>query len=420
MKGRIDGNLKAESGNILVVTLLVLFAISVIGVTMAMVSSMDLKISGNQRTTTQSLFIAEAGLNEAIHRLSLPNPTDIAVGGWTGNVAISDSEPYDPNWRTYIYNTTPGSAPKLSGSYVSTGTIQDPSNGYLEYSQSSGTDGVLMIEHKWEDRDGDGSRDANEIVRYDPMKIPPENFASGFPVEIITVAGHAAGGERIVQAEVTKRTMTARTLGALYIDKACRLTGNCDFCGFNHDITIPPGTKPNKCKPYHLSTGNLPGVTTTGDVVKTQGSANVAGNPNPIDDDPNNPFYSLAECLGLSDAEVASILSNADHTSITNPLDGITYINGDANITSNLTGTGLIYVTGDLKAAASFYYQGLIYVEGDVKITGTPWILGSVVVRGTSDFNFSSGNAAVLYSKDAITQALSGVMPCMVLSWREM
>lgn len=420
MNSKINGNLKAESGNILVVTLLVLFAISVIGATLAMVSSMDLKISGNQRSTTQSLFIAEAGLNEAIHRLSLSDPTNVTVNGWTGNVAITDSEPYDPDWKAYIYLTSPGSAPTVGGSAISTGTLQDPNNGYLEYSATSGTDGVLTIEHKWEDLDGDNSRDVNEIVRYDPMKIPPENFASGFPVELITVSGHSADGERVVQAEVTKRTMTARTLGALYIDKACRLTGNCDFCGFNHDINTPPGTKPNKCTPYHLPSGNLPGVTTTGDVVKTQGSANVAGNPNPIDDDPGNPFYTLAEVLGLSDTETQAVLNNADNTSITSPLNGITYIQGDAKITSNLVGEGLIYVTGDLQAAGSFTFKGLIYVEGDVKITGTPWVLGSVIVRGTSDFNFSAGNCGVLYSKDAITQALSGMMPCMVLSWREM
>ena len=62
-----------QEGSVLVMTLLVLFAISVMGGTLAMVSSMDLKISGNQRKTTQSFFVAEAGLNEAIHRLSLPN-----------------------------------------------------------------------------------------------------------------------------------------------------------------------------------------------------------------------------------------------------------------------------------------------------------------------------------------------------------
>ncbi len=62
----------------------------------------------------------------------------------------------------------------------------------------------------------------------------------------------------------------------------------------------------------------------------------------------------------------------------------------------------------------------MVYVEGDVKLTGTPWILGSVVVKGTSNFNFSAGNAGVLYSKDALTQYLSQALPCIVLSWREM
>jgi len=413
-------NCRKEDGYILVVTLLVLFAVSVIGATLASVSSMDVKISGNQRVNTQSLFIAEAGLNEAIHRLSLPNPTTAAVGGWNGNISIGDSEPYDPNWETRIYLTTPSAAPVAGGSLINTGTIQDPTQPYLEYSGTSGTDGVLTIEHKWVDRDGDSARDPNEIVRYDPLKVPPENFTSGFPVEVITVTGREANAERVIQAEVTKRTIVARTLGALYTDKAVRLTGNCAFCGYNHNVNTPPYTQPNACNAWHLTSGHLPGVSTSGDQVKVQGSADVGGDPMPIDDSPTNPFYSLAEVLGMSDAEVAGLLANADNTAITDPLNGITYIKGDANIKSNLNGEGLIYITGDLKGAGCFTFKGLIYVEGDLKYTGTPWILGSVVVRGTSDWNFSAGNAAVLYSSDAITNALSGAMPCIVLSWREM
>lgn len=415
---RIVKQRTGEEGNILVVTLLILFAVSVIAGTLGMVSSMDLKISGNQRKTTQALFVAEAGLNEAIHRLSLQNPTTVAVGGWSGNAAIGDSPPYDPNWEARIYLTQPGIAP-AAGTAFTTGTIQDPNGDYLEYSEPAGTDGVLTIRHKWEDRDGDGARDANEIVLYDPLQIPPENFTSGFPVEVVTVTGRSANGERVIQAEVTKRTMTARTLAALYCDKAIRLTGNCDFCGYNHDIATPPWTTPNACYGWHLGSGHLPGVTTTGDNVKVQGSAHVSGNPAPIDDSPTNPFYSLAETLGMTNGEVADLLANADNTSISNPLKGITYIKGDVKVASNFVGEGLLYVTGDMSGAGSFQYKGLIYVEGDVKLTGTPWILGSVVVRGTSDFNFSAGNAAVLYSKDAITQALSGALPCIVLSWRE-
>lgn len=420
MNRKIIENLKGESGNILVVTLLILFAISVIGATLAMVSSMDLKIAGNQRTTTQSLFVAEAGMNEAIHRLGLSDPTNVTVGGWTGNAAIGDSEPYNPNWVARIYLTSPGSAPASGANVYSTGTLQNPNQPYLEYSVSNGTDGLLTIQHKWRDRDSDGMRDANEIVRHDPIQIPPENFTSGFPVEIITVTGSSGNAERVIQAEVTKRTIVARTLGALYSDKAVKLAGNCAFCGYNHSVNTPPGTKPNGCVPWHLSSGHLPGVTTTGDSVQVKGSADVAGNPAPIDNASTNPFYTLAEVLGLTIGETNDLLANPDNTTIVDPLIGITYITGDAVINSNITGEGLLYVTGDLKGNGNFDYKGLIYVEGDVKMTGTPWILGSVIVKGKSDWNFDAGNAGVLYSKDAITQALSSAMPCIVLSWREM
>ncbi|MCK4537301.1 MAG: pilus assembly PilX N-terminal domain-containing protein [Candidatus Krumholzibacteria bacterium] len=420
MKNSIFKEIRNEKGNLLVVTLIILFAVSVIGATMVMVSSMDLKIAGNQRVTTQSLFVAEAGLNEAIHRLSLTDPTVVTIGGWTGNASISDSKPYDPNWKTKIYLTKPDATPASAGSIVNTGTIQDPTQPYMEYSEPNGTDGVLSIEHKWKDRDGDGTRDANEIIRYDPMMIPPENFTSGFPVEIVTVTGNSASGRRVIQAEVVKQTVIVRTLGALYVDKAVKLTGNCAFCGYNHAITTPVGTQPNACVPHHQASGNLPGVTSTGDDVKTQGSADILGNPIPIDDAATNPFYSLDEALGLPVADVKKMLANADNTSIVDPLNGITYINGDAKIVSNLVGEGLLYVTGDLNAAGSFIFKGLIYVEGDVQFTGSPWILGSMIVRGTSDFNFSSGNAAVLYSSEALSQALAGAMPCIVLSWREM
>ncbi len=410
-----------EEGSVLVVTLLILFAVGVMGATLAVLSSMDLRISGNQRSTTQSLDVAEAGLSEAIHRLALANPTNATVGGWTGNVAIGDTSPYDPNWETRIYLTDPGSAPSGGGSIASTGTIQDPNQTYLQYSQSSGTDDVLTIRHKWRDRNGDGVKDANEVVRYDPEKIPPENFASGFPVEIVTVPGRFGQANRAIQAEVTKRTLYARTMGALYIDKAIRMTGNPGICGYNHSINTPVGTKPFACFGWHLGTGHLVGVATTGDEVDIQGgAADVTGSPTPTDTSSTNPFYSLAELLGISQGDLNQILANADHTAPENPLDGVTYLTGDNNVNANITGSGLLYCTGDLSVNGTLDFKGLIYIEGDAKINGNCWVLGSVVVRGRSDFNSNAGNAGILYSKDAISTYLGQFMPVIVLSWREL
>jgi hypothetical protein len=421
MRGAKSARIGNERGSVLVVTLLIMFAVGVIGATLAVISSMDLKISGNQRVTTQALDVSEAGLNEAIHRIALPNPTNATIGGWTGNIAIGDPPPYDPNWETRLYLTGPGSAPSPSGSIVTTGTIQDPNGTYLQYSRPTGTNEVLTIRHKWEDRDGDGVKDANEVVRYDPEQIPPENFTSGYPVEIVTVTGRMGLAERTIQAEVTKRKLTARTHAALYIDKAIRITGNPGICGYNHRVNTPSGIRPNACFAWHEGNGDLPGIATTGDVIDVQGgAADIEGHPTPMDSSSTNPFYSLAELLGLSQEDLNQILANADHTSVTSPLDGITYLTGDHIVNSNVVGHGLVYCTGDLTVNGTFQYEGLIYVEGDVTINGTFWGLGAIVVRGVTDYNTSAGNAGLLYSAEAISQNLGQYMPVIVLSWREL
>jgi len=416
----LSQTIKNERGSALIITLLVLFAVSVIGATLAKIASTDLKVAGNQRFATDALYAAEAGLTESIHRLSLANPTNVNVGGSTVNAAIGDRKPYDPNWRTQIFLTTPPASPTANGSVYTTGTIQDPNQDYIQYSRPSGGVDILTVEHKWRDANGNGARDADEVVLYDPAKIPPENLETGFPVEIVTVTGRSGLGRRTIQAEVTRRTLYARTLGALYTDKAISITGNAAFCGYNHDVNTPVGTRPNGCVADHLGVGDLAGVTTTGDDVDVSGAAaDIDGYPSPTDTSSSNPFYSLAEVLGISDTELNDILSQPDQTTITNPFDGITYVQGDATINSNYVGSGLVYVTGNLAASGSFVFKGLIYVEGDVKIIGTPWILGSMIVRGTSDYNFSAGNCGILYSEEAIRQYLGQAMPMIVLSWKE-
>jgi cytoskeletal protein CcmA (bactofilin family) len=227
----------------------------------------------------------------------------------------------------------------------------------------------------------------------------------------------------VVQAEVTKKMVTVRTLGALYVDKDIKITGSVCFCGHNHDYDTPPGTQTNKwvtCSGSHLATGNLAGVTSTGNQVQTSGTGVIQGDPVPIDNAATNPFYSISEVLGLPVKDVQKMLNNADNRSIVDPLNGVTYIVGDATINSNLVGEGLIYITGDLQASGDFTFKGLIYVEGDLHFSGSPWLLGSLIVRGKTDFNFTAGNVTVLYSSEALSRALNSSTPALVLSWREM
>jgi hypothetical protein len=316
--------------------------------------------------------------------------------------------------------TAPAANPTFVGNTLSAGTLQDLTGDVLQYSRDAGTDDVIMVEHKWDDLDGDNTREAGEVVLYDPYRIPPENFATGNPIDIVTVTGRRGTTERTIQAEVTRLKLVAKTLGAMYTDKAITVAGNSHFCGWNHDPTIPAGTVQNACFAYHEGEGHLAGVTTTGDAVDMKGSTDVDGSPTNTDTNPANPWYTLAEVLGLSNEDTQEVLANADHTSIVHPLDGVTYIQGDATLNSTLVGHGLLYVTGDATINGGFKYWGLIYIEGDCKVTGTPWIVGSVIVKQTADFSLSAGNCGVFYSEEVISQWVGSVMPMVTLSWRDM
>jgi hypothetical protein len=210
-----------------------------------------------------------------------------------------------------------------------------------------------------------------------------------------------------------------KTKGAFYTDKASTVSGSSVFCGYNHDINMPVGTVLNACYAYHLGNGNMAGVATTGDIVDQKGANKTDGQP-VTDTSVDNLWYSLSEALGVTQSQVDDLLANADNTTIVNPLDGITYIQGDAKVNAQIVGHGLLYVTGNLTINGGFQYAGMIYVEGDCKVVGTPWILGTVMVKGTSDFQFSAGNCGILYSEDAVQQYVGGMMPMVTLAWREM
>ncbi|HEX6790104.1 MAG TPA: pilus assembly PilX N-terminal domain-containing protein [Candidatus Krumholzibacteria bacterium] len=408
-----------ERGNVLVIALLLVFATFIIGGTVAMMSSTDLKISGNQEMGTEAQFVAEAGLTEAIHRLSLPYPTEVTIGGQQINASIQDMLPIDPEYKAYIMLTAPAANPDIQGSVMTAGTLQDLNGSFLDYSSPDDTDEAVTIEHKWDDLDGDGTRDPGEIVLYDPLQVPPENFTKGNAVEVITVTGRSGTGRRTLQAEVTRLRLKFKTHGALYTDKAITVSGSSVMCGYNHDIMTPAGTVLNACYGNHLAQDHLAGVATTGDLVDQKGANKTDGQP-VTNTDPTNLWFTLAEALGVTQQECVDLLAEADNTSIIDKLDGITYIQGDAKVNAGVVGHGLLYVTGDLTINGGFQYWGMIYVEGDCMIVGTPWVLGTVLVHGTADWQFSAGNCGILYSEEAVQQYVGGLMPIITLAWRDM
>lgn len=422
-----------ENGAALVFAILIVVALFVLGSGMAILSRTDIDISRNQRMDVQALYVAEAGVEEALYRLSLPWPTAMDVNGSSINAAIADtSKPIDPNWTVRVFLATPGSEPTATGTDVHTTTIQ-PEADWLEYSSDSDLDMALTIEHKWKDLDDDGTRDDGEIVLYDASKFPPENFNTGSPIEVITLAGTRGNAERNILVEAVRYPLNINARAALFCDRGIDVRGNVEVCGHDHALLTPYDTTIPACMAWEycsgrtncIATGCVPGVMTTGDEVDRRGSSDIQGSPTPMDTSSSNQFLTLAETLGLTQPEVDEILANADYHSSydADPLDGITYFIGDAvagQKFNNCVGSGLLYVTGDLDVAGNLSWKGLIYVEGDFRITGTPWVLGAIVVKGTSDYAFTGGDPAILFSSEAIDYYIRQHLKYVEVGWKEL
>ncbi|MFZ1946763.1 MAG: pilus assembly PilX N-terminal domain-containing protein [bacterium] len=421
-----------QRGAGLVLAILIIVALFVLGTSLAFLTRTDVNISKHQTMYTGAVYVAEAGIEEAVHRLGLRDPTNVTVNGSTFNAAIRDpSSPADPVWKARIFLCRPGSAPSAGTGQYHTVTVQNQAD-WLTYSHASDTLEALTIEHKWRDRNDDGIRDANEVVLYDGGRYPPENFVKGTPVEVITTTGRDATAERQIRVEVVKLPLNVNARAALMSDKTVDVRGTVCVCGHDHVLATPENTQDPDCQDWEVGgpghdcneSGCLIGVMTTGDEIDRRGSTDLFGHP-AEDTSSTNPFYTLPQALGLSQAEVDDILAEADYTDVgqADPQDGITYVDnpgGDARWNGG-TGSGLLYVTGDLTIAGNWSWKGLVYVEGDFKINGNPWILGAVIVKGTSEVSpaFSGGNPTILYSSEALNHYLSQHLKYVKIGWKE-
>jgi hypothetical protein len=428
--------LSNEKGSGLVLAILIVVALFVLATSLAFLTRIDMNISGHQTRYVEAVYVAEAGVQEAIHRLSLPDPTNMTVNGTSINAAIHDGTiPPNPNWKARIFLCRPGAAPAPGANQYHTVTVQNAAN-WLNYSTASELTKALTIEHKWKDLDNDGVRENGEVVLYDPSKVPPENFTTGTVVEVVTVTGKEATAERQIKAEATKFPLNVNVKAALLCNKGVNIGGNVTVCGHNHSINTPTDTKYPACQAYHLDSGGtacaaggcLTGVMTTGfpdsaSSIATHGAAaDLVGNP-PTNSSPSNPFYTLAQTMGLSQAEVDAILANADYTTpnAANPQKGITYINNVGGEVSwnNAVGEGLLYVSGSLRIAGHLSWKGLIYVEGDFTCHGTVDVLGAIVVNGISTYSVTSGTPSILYSSDALDYYLREPLGFVQIGWKE-
>ena len=417
-KPRIAGD---ESGAALVVALLILLALTVLGA--ALVSSVQIedKITGYQRRDAQALTIAEAGMQEAIIRLR------------TGEVPDN----LNKYMVTLIYEAPAGSIPVSGADTTSLPTLQT-AGSYLGYSSDrkgyikNSTSVMRVMSVKYRTQITSSPPDT-QIVRYDDTATPKLNTATGTPVFQITAVGTKGNTTRGVTADVTRDKFNLMTRGAVAAQVAIQFKGNIKICGHDHLYATPAWTEPPDCNVgqyewWTLSDHStcMPGGWSESEITQ-QGSPTVIGEPAGESEYQVGFYTGPWDALGLPQTDFWPWIGNPI-TSEPNPANGIFYLDNNTvkqdqsgNFTYNGgSGEGLLYVDGDMNINGNFTYKGMIYVEGDLRLNGNAWILGGIMVKGKATVKIANGSAVVLYSSDAIQQAISKFGGDMrMLSWRE-
>jgi len=446
-----------DSGLTMMVVMMLLFLLTILGMSMYFMSSTDLKISSNVYSSTRAFYAAESGINEAVARLNLPSSHAL----YDGN--MFDPKPYDDAdslaW-TYDLSTAPSW----------TGTMDN------------GDTYEVTIEHKKLDTDSDGSYDT--VVTYDTGYYPNLSRpgpGDGYAVEVIRSVGKSVDGEVVMVLEISKAPLDVKAKGAITANSDVDLTGNFNVDGRDHDasgnLTGNPG---------------MPGVlTTTGHTVGVGGSADTEGSPPILEGawDPTDAAWgpypkSPLEVLGLdpTDTTDSAFLdpANCDYYGTYDgsigmnngpALEGITYITGDYP-GPKANGSGILIIHNPdfdpcIYEAAELYrdsgdtthpcfsdatvtdgtnvyslithmydpldptsviprttayaddaqyqpaklgnftsngtFKGLIIADYVDKIAGTPTVIGAIVSLSSVDVqHYGTGNADILYSSEVL------------------
>jgi Tfp pilus assembly protein PilX len=397
---------RGERGIALVVALLALLVISMLVLVLMMSVNVNTKITSHGLRENQALNSAQAGIAEAMSRLS--NPDDLPA-----SLPVTN-----PRSVVQIFNVLPGSVPALGTDSTGYATNQ-PAGDWLDYSTAARDTNALTVQFLT-------NQAKTTIYRYDTATNPHIQTASGSPIYVITATGRLGGDRRRVQAEVIQKPVQVLAKGAVVAHVGIDFSGTANVCGRNHRIDTPVNTRIPDCDSYLAGTGDMPGAWSEGAI--SMGGHDVEdGNPPRLDH--QSGFYTGPwDVFNLSQAAFYSWVGSP-LSSEPDPPKGIIYLDNNS-ISQDGTGSfayhggdgeGFLYVDGDLTINGNFSYKGLIYVEGDLKINGNMWILGGLVVKGVATVKIANGDCTVLYSADAITQYITKYGGQMInLAWREL
>jgi Tfp pilus assembly protein PilX len=366
--------------------------LALVGSTAVVLTSTDLQIAGNYKSSSRAFNVAEAGIEEARQRLS-PNSTG----------QIIDNDSTNPEWTVFIGGTESGSVESLQAELSYTVKIAHLVDaGNVVY---------------WGDIDGDGIREKTNTSNSKTRNI----YA-------ITSCGASGGANKTLIAQIAPLS-PLNGIAALYVNAPTNILGtsthviglnNDSLCGAGDDVhaiasTLPSGSVNEKGNPEIIGVGPAPDI---------------------IYDHPVIDIQAMVDSMKMYADQEYSVIS-ATHTGMHwgTPTPGNTlqdpsscseynvvyYDTGgtDIALTGGCSGCGFLLIDGDLEIHGGFSWYGQVLVTGSVIFTGggDKNITGALLSGGSTDVDVVGGNANIVWCVKAVNPA--AYMPLAVLNWKE-
>ena len=249
---------KNEKGMVLGTGLIFLVIIALLGTTAVLVTTTDLKIGSNYRASEQAFYAAEAGVQEALFRISLNSSDTDFIGetpgstltpGWGRYIVLqtgADKFKDDPDWDLSddgldddLDNDADGSIDETGEHYLEEATLQTIDGTELNY--------LVKIYYEKEsdigiDINADG--DTDDLVFYDPSvgkNAPNSPPGVGKPITWIESIGKSGTSQHKIYVEATKEIFVVNSKAAIAVNNPPNFTGNSTVLGFNFKKETDPG-----------------------------------------------------------------------------------------------------------------------------------------------------------------------------------
>ncbi len=412
-------------GSALLTTLLVLFGLSILVVTYIMLSTSEQQIAGNDSRSTQALYVAEGGMNEAVARLNIN----------AGANCIADfTTPAKPGWGRYIVSAVGQSALDPARAAQASDGLDNDGDGTIDNNGEKWPE-VLTLQtgtplgYKWV-RVEYKRNNTGQVIYYgdgdhDPTTADTENTTTGAPEYVITAQGAQGTGMKVIQATIQHLPFPPMP-ATLYTE-----TTDLTFNGTQFEITgfdTDPATGDS-------IPGNVPivGISTLGDPaqitadLKPQQTNNILGStatPSVAHADFDLDMQAYYNTYAQFADVVYGSTQNNPNTAGWGDIDNyhVVQVTGDLHLSGTNTGGGVLLVSGNLDISGQFTWYGAIICLGSVTFTGggqgAHLYGGMMAANGASFTETFSGNPALFFSSSAINK-INFLGPFRIAAYRE-